>query len=284
MADGHEAFSKRGELDSLVVNSPSGAAAELLLQGAQVLSFADPQGRELLFMGGNASYCLTKPVRGGVPVIFPQFGPGPLPQHGLVRTMTWRVKDRVQTASGSAVTLEVSDTEETRALWPYAFHCLLEIGVDRSLSFRWEVINTGKDLFNFANALHTYFAVGDIRETAVVGLQGVEYLRLPDKQPAGRGTLPELRFDGPIDRLYRNAPNLLQIRDRNLGRIVEISREGFADVVVWNPWGERCASYEGLAEGDYRKFICVESANAAAPITIRPGETLEFRQEISILQ
>jgi D-hexose-6-phosphate mutarotase len=45
-------------------------------------SFLDEHANEILFMSSQANYAK---IRGGVPVVFPQFGPGTLPQHGFAR-------------------------------------------------------------------------------------------------------------------------------------------------------------------------------------------------------
>lgn len=45
-------------------------------------SFKDEHDNEILFMSTEANYVK---IRGGVPVVFPQFGPGELPQHGFAR-------------------------------------------------------------------------------------------------------------------------------------------------------------------------------------------------------
>ena len=58
-------------------------------------------------------------VRGGVPVIFPQFeqlGPDTsLPRHGLARTRAWRVDSHHQGRDHTQLTLVLSDDADTRA-------------------------------------------------------------------------------------------------------------------------------------------------------------------------
>lgn len=43
------------------------------------------QSKSLLFVSQKAVLDGSKPIRGGIPLVFPQFGPGPLQQHGFAR-------------------------------------------------------------------------------------------------------------------------------------------------------------------------------------------------------
>ena len=52
--------------------------------------------KEILFVSSKAFLDGTKPVRGGIPVVFPCFGPPTHPdhlklaQHGFARNVTWK--------------------------------------------------------------------------------------------------------------------------------------------------------------------------------------------------
>ena len=50
--------------------------------GATVLSWI-VDGTEKLFLSSKAILDGTKAIRGGIPLVFPQFGPGVLQQHGI---------------------------------------------------------------------------------------------------------------------------------------------------------------------------------------------------------
>lgn len=77
-----------------------GASAELLLYGATIISWksgsvTNAQPTERLFVSGKAALDGSKPVRGGIPVVFPCFGAPTHPehaklgQHGFARSETW---------------------------------------------------------------------------------------------------------------------------------------------------------------------------------------------------
>src|SRR5215472_9793634 len=65
---------------------------ELYLQGAQVTAWQPPGERPVLFTSPAAVFAPGKAIRGGIPIIFPWFGPHrrtrAAPQHGFARTAT----------------------------------------------------------------------------------------------------------------------------------------------------------------------------------------------------
>src|SRR5688572_25010680 len=89
-ADPH-AVTGAGGLPKIVVEAPDGARAELYLHGAHVTSWRPAgAGGERLFLSAASEFRTDAAIRGGVPVIFPQFaGRGPLPKHGFARTAEW---------------------------------------------------------------------------------------------------------------------------------------------------------------------------------------------------
>ena len=68
------------------VRAPDGARAEITPYGAHVTSWVTPDGRERLFLSRATSFSPGSAIRGGVPVVFPQFARrGPLRPHGFAR-------------------------------------------------------------------------------------------------------------------------------------------------------------------------------------------------------
>ena len=78
---------------ALKIQSPDGAQATVLLHGGHLVSWKPAGGEEQLYLSPTAVAGQGQAIRGGVPVIFPQFeqrGPDvSLPRHGLARTRTW---------------------------------------------------------------------------------------------------------------------------------------------------------------------------------------------------
>src|SRR5271157_140424 len=67
--------------------SLDGMAGELYLQGAQLTVWQPPGERSVLFTSPNSLFAPSRAIRGGIPIIFPWFGPSRhapgAPQHGL---------------------------------------------------------------------------------------------------------------------------------------------------------------------------------------------------------
>src|SRR5260221_14514260 len=103
-------FANEGELVKAVV-SRDGIQGELFLQGATVTSWAPAGQRPVIFTSPKAIYAPRTAIRGGVPIIFPWFGPHrtnpKAPQHGFVRAAPWQL-DSVATDKVGEVTLALS--------------------------------------------------------------------------------------------------------------------------------------------------------------------------------
>lgn len=267
-----------GNLPRLLVESPDGARAELYLHGAHVTSWTPAGGKEQLYLSPRSDFGAGQAIRGGVPIVFPQFSSeGPLPKHGFARTSPWEV---VSLEPGRA-RLRLRDTQTTRALWPPAFQLelALAIGGDR-LALELAVTNPGPAPFRFQAALHTYLAVSDVDAVAITGLRGLRYR----ERAGGRGTPGtqahgELRFTEELDRTYFGAPPEIAIREP--GRAVRIRSSGFPDTVVWNPGAELAARIPDLGPGEHRRMVCVEAAAVAEPIELAPGASWRGSQTLS---
>ena len=83
----------------------SGAAVEVYLHGATITSYKLPEGREILFLSSQAVFDGAKAIRGGIPIVFPQFGGGVLPQHGFARNSLWSLQSHEQCDEFSKVYL-----------------------------------------------------------------------------------------------------------------------------------------------------------------------------------
>ncbi|HST61265.1 MAG TPA: D-hexose-6-phosphate mutarotase [Longimicrobium sp.] len=259
---------------------PSGSTAEVHTYGAHVTSWIPAGAGEALFLSRAAKFEPGTSIRGGVPIIFPQFADtGPLPKHGFARTEVWERVD----GSDSAVTLRLRDSERTRAIWPHAF--LLELSVEldeRQLAVRMTVTNTGDEPISWTGALHTYLRVADAHRATVHGLRAISYR---DKLRDGQTFVEEdaeLRIPEEIDRVYVSAPHELRVRDDAGNRTLLVRAEGFADAVVWNPGAEGAAAFPDMEAGEAREMLCVEAAQATDPVRLAPGETWRGAQVLEL--
>ncbi|MGI8509909.1 MAG: D-hexose-6-phosphate mutarotase [Gemmatimonadaceae bacterium] len=252
--------------DTFTLTHSSGSSASVTSYGAQVLSWIDSEGRERLYLSELAHSDGGTAIRGGIPVIFPQFGAGPLPKHGFLRTRRWSLASH----SASAATFRITDDESTRSLWPYPFLAELTVELSRALSVKLTVTNTGESRFTFAAALHNYFAIDLIDAARVRGLSGLSYI---DKTAAGTQSVelaPELHITGETDRIYIAGPRQLSIRGAVGLSSTAISASGFGDWVVWNPWQEASSGLTDMRPEDYRHMLCVEAARVIEPAALEP--------------
>ena len=262
---------------AVTLQSPQGDMVRISPYGAHVLSWVTA-GEEQLFLSTKAEFRSGAAIRGGVPLIFPQFaGLGKLPKHGFARTAAW---EAAQVTPDSAA-FWLCETPASYQLWPHRFlaEYWLRMG-NKRLEMTLAITNTDISPFSFTAALHTYFRVQDVREAAVRGLQGLRYR---DSANAGQEALEEaaqVSFAGEVDRLYLQAPAALQLVDGR--RVVDIRSSGFPDAVVWNPGAEKCAALNDMEAQGYLQFVCVEAAAAARPLRLAPGESWQGSQSLAL--
>lgn len=260
------------EFPSLMLTSSDGARAEFALDGGHVVSWTPAgQTEDRLFVSARSTYGPGNAIRGGIPVIFPQFGPfGALKQHGFARNRRWTVVDSSNESSASA-TLRLTDDAATRALWPHRFDLRLTVDVHgATLSVSMTVVNTDDAPFTFTAAFHPYFSVGDALTTHVDGLQGLYYRDALRDGARFAESDPSLAITGPVDRIYYDAPDWLTIRDAE--RVLQIEKRGFPEAVIWNPGIEGTSSRADFTPGEEHRMLCVEAARIQHPITLAPGE------------
>ena len=259
----------------------SGSTLEVYPYGAHITSFRSAVHGEILYLSPTAEFRTGKAIRGGVPLIFPQFGPGPLPSHGFARNSFWDVISSGVLPSGELwLTLGLQSDAETKKIWPFEFACEFEIRLSAALSTSLRVENTGKESFSFQCALHTYFTVSDISNVKVKDLSGLTYLDNTKQRAPATESRSEIPFEGEIDRIYLRTPAQLTIEDSGLQRKILIRKQGLSDAVVWNPWIEKGKSFKDLEPDGYKKFVCVETGAIEPPTTLAPGERFEGLQEI----
>ncbi len=260
------------------------ATARIALQGAQVLDWTPAGGQPVIWVSPGAIYTAGKSVRGGVPVCWPWFGPhtteAGFPAHGFARTQCWEMVQVQQLSDGSTtLSLRLLQDANTRLLWPHDAELLLLVNVGRRLQIDLLTRNTGDEAFTVTQALHTYFAVSDVREVSVRGLEEVAYI---DKVADGARDVQSgpVMFCAETDRIYLDQGGECVIDDPGLQRRICIRREGSRSTVVWNPWAEKSVAMADMGEGAYRGMLCVEATNAAEDaVCIEPGG--EHRLQVS---
>lgn len=267
----------RGGLTMIEVDNGL-ATALISTYGGQVLSYRPAgAGEDLLFVSDRAYFTYGKGIKGGVPICWPWFGADPegrdRAMHGFVRSWPWTVLATTTLHNGATrVTLGVADDADTRALWPYHFNLLVEITVGAALGVELITRNAGHRPFHITQGLHTYFRVGDVTQTRVLGLEGCTYI---DKAAGANDAI--VTQEGPVtvgsevNRIYEWAPPTLAVEDPLLGRRIRIQSRHSATCVVWNPWVETSRAMADLGDEDYQAMLCVETVNTASEVIGVPG-------------
>ncbi|KAL8787795.1 MAG: hypothetical protein Q9213_001982 [Squamulea squamosa] len=286
----------------VTANLPTGEQLDVLLYGATVISWKSANGKENLFLSSKAKLDGSKPVRGGIPLVFPVFGPpspehatGKLPQHGFARNSRWEYLGKSSSESSSlpnskgdaSVKLDfgLSNSMLSDSKWDYQFNLTYSITLSQdSLETSLVVRNTGSSNYDFHVLFHTYLAINNISETTVTGLEKAAF---KDKVQGGKEIQPAekpISIDSETDRIYTTAPEqVIKILENGKDRY-ELTRDMLSDVVVWNPWIEKAKGMADFGPEDgYKKMICVEAGSVSAWNTLEAGETWEGGQRIKAL-
>lgn len=277
----------------------SGESVTVNLFGATVTSWKLADGREQLFLSEKAVLDGSKAIRGGIPLVFPVFGPPPanhatsqLAQHGFARSTTWEFLGKStseSTDNSSNVKLDfglsssmLSDAFQNA--WSYDFGLVYSVTLGKdSLETTLQVRNTGEKPFEFQSLLHTYFKVDDISKIRVQGLESKTYV---DK--VNKATLTETNAAVAIteetDRVYQSLDPQVPVKiaeTDNDKSLFSITRESMNDMVVWNPWEEKAKGMGDFAPADgYKNMICVEAGSVSGWQTLDKDETWEGGQTI----
>jgi glucose-6-phosphate 1-epimerase len=248
--------------------SLDGMTGELYLQGAQMTAWQPPDERPVLFTSPNSTFAPGRAIRGGIPIVFPWFGPSrhtpTAPQHGFARTATWHLGGVETAGSGSLnLTLSLSDGDVGSPFWPERFRAIYTVTLAQSLSLRLAVQNRAKHPIVFEEALHSFFAISDIAESAISGLAGASYIDKTDAARRKLQTADLVTITAETDRVYLDTPRRCVIEDRGWRRRIVIEKDGAASSVVWNPWVEKAAAMVDLGDPAWRGMVCVESGNIA---------------------
>ena len=268
----HQIISGLGGLPKVMLTAADGASAEIYLHGAHLTSWIPAGGAERLFLSRASEFRAGAAIRGGVPIVFPQFSNfGPLPRHGFVRNTAWELMGVETTAEGQlTVKFSLSDSEATRNVWPHAFQIIFAVTIGgQQLRMKLSITNSSEAPFIFSCALHTYLQIADIHQTVIENLQDVRYLdQVNERREAiqGESLLP---FNARVDRVYFDAPARVVVHEPQ--RQLSVAAEGFPDVVTWNPGATLGATLPDLEPDGYRRMLCVEAAAIGRPITLAPG-------------
>ncbi|WP_085676510.1 MULTISPECIES: D-hexose-6-phosphate mutarotase [unclassified Pseudomonas] len=284
---------QHGELNCWRISS---GHAELLIaqQGAQILSYQRVGEPPLLWLSDQAIFRQGKSVRAGVPVCWPWFGnlqrnPASVqamyrgeqaPAHGLARTRDWQLLGVEEKGDDLYIEFELPEAQGDLPGWPHDVELKLQIVLGCELTVSLNSRNMGNSLVTISQALHSYFAVSDVRQARVEGVEGLQYIEtLADwEQRKQQGALA---FAGETDRIYLGTPQTLSIVDPHWERRIILTCSGSRSAVIWNPWTERAKELADMADDGWQRMLCIETANVWDDVVeLKPGSSHSLQVRI----
>jgi len=256
------------------------------LQGAHLMTWQPKGEKPVIWMSPVATLAKSKSIRGGVPICWPWFGAhardASFPGHGFARTVMW---DVIATGVGkngaTSITFAIADINAS--MWSKNVPVEIHMMIGKNLKIGLATHNKGKETVTVGDALHTYFAVGDVTKVAIRGLDGCDYIdKMADNQRKNQNG--KVFIEQEVDRIYLDGGQDVVIEDEVNQRRICIEKTDSHSTIVWNPWIEKCKSMGdfGSDEG-YLGMVCVESANADADVVeLAPGKKHELWVRYSV--
>lgn len=288
------ALEQRDELTLLRVRNTH-ADALIALQGAQVLEFCAKDQRPLLWLSELAEFKRGQSIRGGIPVCWPWFGDlkrNPesvqrmtrgenLPAHGIVRNQDWVLESIVETAEHTQLTLSYTIWAATQAEWPHNACVRLVISVGRTLRLQLSTRNDSPEPLTLSQALHTYFAISDIREVEINGMEQTRYIDTLDAWRE-QTQVDAIEFAGETDRIYLDVPESIELVDRGWQRRIALHVRNSNSAIVWNPWIEKSKRLSQFSDDAWQRMLCIETANVLSDsVTLASGAEHTLDVELS---
>jgi glucose-6-phosphate 1-epimerase len=279
----------KGGFTMININSRH-ATAEISLYGAHLLSYIPKGEKDILWMSEQSLFETGKAIRGGVPICFPWFGPHQTdknkPQHGFARLQEWNLAAVDQSDNETiTVSLSLQESPFSLELWPNSFKAIAAFIMGEQLEIKLTVTNTGKEAFEYSDALHTYFNISDITAINIEGLQNASYyegfgMDLKTQQTS------LLSFHSETNRRYIDHRIDCIIDDPGYGRKIRSGKAGSKVTVVWNPGEATAKTMADIHPDGYKTYVCAEPANAYPGIdmvNLAPGESHTLSTSIRII-
>lgn len=264
--------------------------AELVIaqQGAHIISYQLDGQPPLIWSNPGAVFKQGKAIRGGMPICWPWFGnfqrnpqsvqamresAEPANAHGEVRAIDWELMGMGEDGDALIVEFIQPQAEGQLPNWPHKVGLKLHIRLDDALNVSLVSFNAGTEPVTLSQALHSYYAVSDVHQVSVEGLDGVKYLNTLVSWDEEHVQSGDLTFSAETDRIYQDTPELLSIVDPAWNRKIHIQTLGSNSAVLWNPWIEKTKTFSDMQPDGWQGMVCVETANVMSDVvTIAPDE------------
>lgn len=270
----------------LAINVENKAAnATVFLQGAQLSHYQINGQQPTVWCSEQCDYKTGQSLRGGIPICWPWFGDldsnpetiqqqfdtsaipaDQAPAHGFARNVPWQLDNiNIDSAELTQLTLSLDTQDNAPNYWPYSCRLQLTISIGKQLSLSLIVKNNSEQALSFSNALHTYFATGDIHQTQITGLENLNYLDSIDNWQTKTQQV-SVSIDQEVDRIYQGTDEqemgkTVSVIDKQWQRVTSITSQGSNSGVLWNPWVDKSKQLSQFNDDDYQAMLCYETAN-----------------------
>jgi len=181
------------------------------------------------------------------------------------------------------ITLALASDDATRGLFDSAFRLRFRVTLGSELEMEIESRNDGGEPFTYEEALHTYFAVGDIRQVSVSGLEGTDYIDKTDGYKRKKQDYEHVRIAKETDQVHLGTAATCTINDPVWNRRITIEKSGSNSTVIWNPWMDKTKGMSDMAADGWQEMLCVETANAADnAVHLSPGASHRLAAKLRI--
>jgi D-hexose-6-phosphate mutarotase len=237
-----------------------------------------------LFLSQASQFAPGKAIRGGVPIVFPWFGPREgRAQHGFARVTEWEWEGSFAASDGRLTVRFRLPDNAARANGSPPANVTFAVTVFDKLTMELTIANpSGTESLSFENCLHTYFAIGDIAEVEITGLKGTAFIDKVDNFTQKLESADAIRIESETDRVYLDTIGAVEIHDSGRRRKIRVEKSGSASTVIWNPWATKAKQMADFGDDEFKQMVCVESGNVAQnKITLAPGKSASLKAVLS---
>jgi len=262
------------------------ARLELYLQGAHITGYQPLTGVDVLWMSDTAIYHPAKALRGGIPLCWPWFGTdsenSDRPQHGYARTSEFGVVSTLANEQATSIVLTLDPAQAPYLDWQNTVQLEFEIRLSDSLWMEMRSHNLSDSPLLLSNALHSYFTISSRQRIAIPAVTGLTYQdKLQDYQLRQQSSA--LTLNGEVDRVYRAAPESIDLLDSGRQVNTSIDSWGNNNLVIWNPGKQKAQAMADFDDDGFEQMVCIEPANALEQsIILQPGECHRLGQRIKV--
>ena len=260
------------------------ATAEIYAHGAHLAHYQLRGQQPVLWMSERSDFAAGEPIRGGVPLCFPWFGPknddASASAHGLARLSDWQLKSAREDEAATELIFVPSAELVAQNDWPQC-DVQLRVSIGAQLGISFETRNNAASTCTYEIALHSYLAVSDVRQISINGLENATYFDKVAQRECETDNAP-LRFNGETDRVYDSA-STCTLRDEQWQREIVIEKNDSLNTIVWNPWIEKAQRMNDFGDEEWPHMACIETANVGDNrVVLAPGAAHSTNATISV--